>query len=143
MANGRVHDEAPVRKPESFYGRGLGILPVGGDREDVNAAVQAAYRALHSPAWKSLSGLSRSVLLCKFADLIAQNAEELSWLETTDNGKVIAETSAMVSRLSTMIHYYAGLAEKHEGSVVPSGQSKLHTFAQAIRIHVRHHGRTG
>ena len=57
-----------------------------GDAGDIDAAVQAARRALDG-RWGKASHATRARLLFKLADLIEAHAEELALLETLDNGK--------------------------------------------------------
>ena len=62
-----------------------------GNREDVDSAVAAAKSAFYGDAWHKLTATARGALLFKLADLIAADAVKLSEIETTDNGKLIAE----------------------------------------------------
>ena len=57
-----------------------------GDAGDIDAAVQAARRALDG-RWGKASHATRARLLFKLADLIEARAEEIALLETLDNGK--------------------------------------------------------
>src|SRR5215470_18719347 len=57
-----------------------------GDAKDVDAAVQAARRAL-AGRWGTASHTTRARLLFRLADLIEGRAEEIALLETLDNGK--------------------------------------------------------
>ncbi|MGH9580647.1 MAG: aldehyde dehydrogenase family protein, partial [Terriglobales bacterium] len=57
--------------------------------EDVERAVQAARRAFDDPAapWQKMTASERARILWRIADLIEQNIEEISEIETLDNGK--------------------------------------------------------
>src|SRR4051794_20102285 len=55
------------------------------DAADVAAAVAAARAAL--PAWRAMSPTERATLLWRFGDLIDEHLDELSVLESLDNGK--------------------------------------------------------
>jgi len=57
------------------------------DGRDVDAAVEAAKKAF--PAWSRTPAETRSRLLLELADLIEENLEELSRLESRDNGKTV------------------------------------------------------
>jgi acyl-CoA reductase-like NAD-dependent aldehyde dehydrogenase len=61
-------------------------LVAEGAAEDVELAVQAAHRAFTSGAWPKLTATQRGHLLCRLADLIEANAEELARAEMQDNG---------------------------------------------------------
>lgn len=54
--------------------------------EDVDAAVEAARKALKDPSWKDLPPTERGYMMQKFADLIEQHRETLATIETWDNG---------------------------------------------------------
>ncbi|PLK27968.1 aldehyde dehydrogenase [Novosphingobium sp. TH158] len=84
---------------------------------DVAEAVAAARRA--APAWGSALPGARAALLNKLADLIDADAARLALLETTDNGKVIRETSNQMGYAARLFRYYASWADKVTGDVVP------------------------
>ncbi|NGN42929.1 aldehyde dehydrogenase [Mesorhizobium sp. CGMCC 1.15528] len=83
---------------------------------DVDSAVTAAHKALHAGAWPALTATARGKLLYRLADLVASNAAKLAELETQDTGKIIRETSAQIAYVAEYYRYYAGLADKIEGS---------------------------
>ncbi|MFM5930641.1 MAG: aldehyde dehydrogenase [Novosphingobium sp.] len=84
---------------------------------DVAEAVAAARRA--APAWgRALPG-ARARLLNTLADLIDADADRLALLETTDNGKVIRETSNQMGYAARLFRYYASWADKVTGDLVP------------------------
>ncbi|AUX80003.1 aldehyde dehydrogenase [Sinorhizobium fredii] len=86
---------------------------------DVNRAVEAAHRALSAGPWSKLTATQRGKLLYKLADLVAENAQKLAELETRDTGKIIHETSAQIAYVAEYYRYYAGIADKIEGSYLP------------------------
>ncbi|KXG87842.1 aldehyde dehydrogenase [Agrobacterium bohemicum] len=86
---------------------------------DVDRAVSAAYTALYDGPWPKLTATQRGKLLYKLADLVAANAQKLAELETRDTGKIIRETSAQIAYVADYYRYYAGLADKIEGSYLP------------------------
>lgn len=83
---------------------------------DVDRAVAAAYRALRQGPWPQMTASARGKLLHRLADLVAENAGRLAELETRDTGKIIRETSAQIAYVAEYYRYYAGLADKIEGS---------------------------
>jgi len=86
---------------------------------DVDRAVTAAHAAFRSREWRGLTATARGKLLLKLADLIAARADELAAVETTDNGKLILEMRAQLRYLPEWFRYFAGLADKLEGRVIP------------------------
>lgn len=96
--------------------------------DDVERAVAAAARALDDSAWRDMSQTARGKLLHRLADLIEQNAEEIGRVETTDSGKLLAETAAQTRYVGDYYRYYAGLADKIEGAVLPIDKPEMHVF---------------
>lgn len=86
---------------------------------DVDRAVNAAERALYDGPWSKLTATQRGKLLYRLADLVAANAQTLAELETRDTGKIIRETSAQIAYVADYYRYYAGIADKIEGSYLP------------------------
>ncbi len=85
---------------------------------DIDHAVAAARKAL--PGWSRLAAADRGRLLYKLADAIEANAEELAQLETTDTGHPIRDTRGLdVLRTAGTFRYFAGMADKLQGTVVP------------------------
>ncbi len=107
-----------------YTGETWALVAEGGP-EDVELAVQAAHRAFTSGPWPKTSATQRGHLLCRLADLIEQNAEELARAEMQDNGKTITEVRAQVKTLPPMYDYYGGLADKVEGAVIPADQEQF------------------
>ncbi|AFL49837.1 acyl-CoA reductase-like NAD-dependent aldehyde dehydrogenase [Sinorhizobium fredii] len=86
---------------------------------DVDRAVEAAHNALYEGPWSKLTATQRGKLLYKLGDLVAENAQKLAELETRDTGKIIRETSAQIAYVAEYYRYYAGIADKIEGSYLP------------------------
>ena len=103
---------------------------------DVDAAVAAAKAALDDPAWRDMTQTERGKLLFKLADLVAENADALGRIETTDSGKLARETMAQTGYVADYYRYYAGLADKIEGAVLPIDKPDMHVFTQAMPIGV-------
>ena len=85
---------------------------------DVDLAVAAAARAF--PAWKATAAAQRGRLLGKLADAIETHADELAELESRDTGHPIRDTKMLdAPRTAATFRYFAGMADKYQGSVVP------------------------
>ncbi|MFJ8602366.1 aldehyde dehydrogenase [Streptomyces shenzhenensis] len=96
-----------------------------GTAADVGRAVAAARTAFEDARWRDLSQTRRGRLLRNLADLIGEHAEELARTETLDNGKLLREMRAQLAGLPEYFHYYAGLADKIHGEVVPGMSREL------------------
>ncbi len=103
---------------------------------DVERAVAAAKRALEDPLWRDMTQTSRGKLLYRLADLIEDNAEALGRIETTDSGKLLAETASQTKYVGDYYRYYAGLADKIEGAVLPIDKPDMHVFTRREPIGV-------
>jgi aldehyde dehydrogenase (NAD+) len=72
----------------------------------------------------------RGALLRKLADLIAAHAPALAEIEVRDNGKLLAEMAGQTAYMSQWFHYYAGLADKIEGSVIPVDKPAMFNYTR-------------
>jgi len=104
--------------------------------EDVDRAIAAARRALNDPAWRDLTQTQRGKLLYRLADLVAEHAQEIGRIETTDSGKLLAETAAQTGYVADYYRYFAGLADKIEGAVLPIDKPDMHVFTRREPIGV-------
>src|SRR5271154_7559755 len=105
------------------------LIPRGG-KDDVDRAVAAAKSAFYDGEWRKLTATARGALLHKFGDLIAVEAERLAEIETTDNGKLIAEMRGQLTYIPQWFHYYGGLADKIEGRVLPIDKPGIFNFTR-------------
>jgi len=96
--------------------------------EDVDRAVTSAARELNDPAWRDITATARGKLLSRLADLIETHAEDIGRIETIDSGKLLAETASQTSYVGDYYRYYAGLADKIEGAVLPIDKADMHVF---------------
>ena len=103
---------------------------------DVNTAVGAAKKALDNPQWRDMLPTARGKLLFKLADLIDNASETLGRVETTDSGKLASETMAQTKYVGDYYRYFAGLADKIEGSVLPIDKPEMHVFTKRKPIGV-------
>jgi aldehyde dehydrogenase (NAD+) len=97
---------------------------------DVDAAVDAAWRAFSAGAWPKLSPSGRGALLRRLGDLVARDADRLAEIEVRDNGKLFAEMGAQLRYLPQWFYYYGGLADKIEGAVIPTDKPEMLNFTR-------------
>ena len=105
-------------------------------KSDVDLAVKSARRALTEKSWCNISQTQRGKLLYKLANLIEENAGIIGQIETNDSGKLLAETSTQTGYVADYYRYYAGLADKIEGSVLPIDKPDMHVFTKREPIGV-------
>lgn len=86
--------------------------------EDVDRAVKAAQKA--APGWARLAAHERGRLLLKLADAIEDETDYLARLEATNTGHPVRDCLNLdVPRTVLCFRYFGGMADKHEGSVIP------------------------
>jgi len=100
-----------------------------GNAADIDRAVAAARSAYYGD-WRKLNATARGSLLRRLADLIAAEAERLAEIETTDNGKLIAEMRTQLNYIPQWFHYFGGLADKIEGRVIPIDKPGVFNFTR-------------
>ncbi|PRA03248.1 carnitine dehydratase [Arthrobacter sp. MYb211] len=101
-----------------------------GNAQDVDRAVTAAQNTFESTAWKRMSATQRGHLLRRLGDLIGENAERLAMNESLDNGKLLREMRGQMRSLPEYFYYYAGLADKVQGSQIPTTNPDILNYTQ-------------
>jgi aldehyde dehydrogenase (NAD+) len=85
---------------------------------DVDRAVSAATAAIDG--WRARAAAERGRLLLRLADLVESNLEELALLETRDTGHPIRDSRTLdAPRTAATLRYFGGMADKHQGRVIP------------------------
>ncbi len=89
-------------------GRILGTVSRG-SKVEADAAVAAAKAAF--PAWARMSASERGAILFRLADLIEEHVEELSQIETLDNGSLLrSHRRGVMPRVAMNIRFFADYA---------------------------------
>jgi aldehyde dehydrogenase (NAD+) len=100
------------------------------EEEDVGRAVRAARRAFDEGPWGRMTGTERGRLLRRFADLLAENAERIALVESTDNGKLLREMGGQLKALPEWYYYFAGAADKIQGETIPSDKPNFFVYTR-------------
>jgi aldehyde dehydrogenase (NAD+) len=114
---------------DPFTGRAWARI-ARGTAEDVDAAVGAARRAFKEGAWPAMTPSERGRLLWKLGDAVTANAERLAEVERRDNGKLATEVLAQVRYMGDYFRYYAGLADKIQGAVIPTDKRGVFAYTR-------------
>src|SRR5690625_4143634 len=101
-----------------------------GNERDVAKAVEAAEKAYRSNGWANINQTQRGKLLRKLGDLVGEHADELARLESLDNGKLLREMRGQMASLPDYLYYYAGLADKIQGSQIPTNDLAILNYTQ-------------
>jgi len=105
------------------------------NEKDVDKAVQSAQKAFENN-WSSLHPRERAKYLKLIADQLRANAEHLGKIETIDTGKLYRETKTQANYIAEYYDYFAGLADKVEGTVVPIDKPDMQVTTTRIPIGV-------
>ena len=89
-----------------------------GDDADIDAAVTAAQSALDG-AWGKMTALERGRCLTRLGQLVLENVEILTRLETLDVGKPVTQARADAIALARYCEFYGGAADKVHGETIP------------------------
>lgn len=109
----RSGESLDVTNPRT--GRSMGPVAMG-DARDVQDAVDAARRAQKD--WAATPLKERAAVLYRLKYLLERNMDELSWLVSHENGKVIAEGRASVEKAIECLEYGAGVPNALDGGIL-------------------------
>jgi len=99
------------------------------NKEDVNAAVDAAKRAFAK--WRLVPAPRRAEIVFRAAEILIERKEEYARDMTREMGKVLAETRGDVQEAIDCAYYMAGEGRRMFGPTVPS--ELPNKFAMAVR----------
>ncbi len=102
---------------------------------DVDRAVKAAQKAFEGE-WPKLLPRERGKYLRAIADKLRKNAELLGEIETIDTGKLFRETKKQANYIAEYYDYYAGMADKVEGTVLPIDKPNIQAITTRVPIGV-------
>ena len=105
------------------------------DQKDVDKAVQSAHKAFEN-SWSKLHPRERAKYLKLIGEQLRANAEYLGKIETIDTGKLYRETKTQANYIAEYYDYFAGLADKVEGTVVPIDKPDMQVTTTRIPIGV-------
>lgn len=83
-------------------------------------AILCAEKALVN--WRNTTAKSRAQIMRKWFDLIIENADDLAFLMTLEQGKPLAEAKGEVIYGASFVEWFAEQAKRIEGSVLESPQ---------------------
>ena len=106
-------------------------VPLAG-REEVDAAIADARKA--APDWRDVAPADRARLMRRFADTIADHADELGRLETANMGMPIGSSTWCANAAADVVHYFAGAIDKHTGSTIPVMGGVDMTFHEPLGV---------
>jgi malonate-semialdehyde dehydrogenase (acetylating) / methylmalonate-semialdehyde dehydrogenase len=104
------------------------------EREDVDAAVQAAKRAFET--WGDVSLSRRARVMFAFRELVNKHTDEITRIVSSEHGKVLEDAKGEVVRGLEVVEYACGLAQllKGEFSDQVSTDIDSYSFRQALGV---------
>ena len=97
--------------------------------------MKAAQKAFEG-TWSKLFPKERAIYLKAIAEQLRENAEHLGKIETIDTGKLFKETKTQANYIAEYYDYYAGLADKVEGTVLPIDKANMQGITTRVPIGV-------
>lgn len=95
-------------------------------------AIEGVTRAADS--WCSLAAPERGKIVLRAARILEARKEEVAQLITWEQGKVIAESRAEVTRAINIMEYAAGMGRRLGGSTLPSEADGVFAFTTRLPI---------
>ena len=103
--------------------------------QDVERCLAASKSAFNDSAWKNIDPAQRGRILNKMAAATYQAAKDLAKIESENNGKTFREALSEIRYGAWTLEYFAGLADKIEGSTIPVPGTRLnYTLRQPLGV---------
>jgi len=99
------------------------------NENDVNDAVEAAHQAFAT--WSKTPAPDRAAVLLRFADLLEEHVDELAFMLSAEQGKVLGESKGEVLRAAKEARFSAGEALRTEGATLPGERANV--FNSTVR----------
>ena len=101
--------------------------------DDIDDAVNAAWRAFRAPGWSDIGASARGELMMRLADEFEAQAERLALLITSENGTGITETRQAAGHAGRLLRYYAQLADYVDQPDIRPFPHASHQFTEVYR----------
>ena len=85
---------------------------------DIDLAVRAARRAFEND-WRRVLAPDRARILLRIAEALDRHFDELTIIESRDNGKAIRETRVELTMVIRYFEYFAGICQSVLGETMP------------------------
>lgn len=133
-----AYDGSTFETIDPGTGNVINELAKGGITE-VNDAVDAARAALEGDQWHNMLPVERAQILNKIADIMEDNIDELSELETLDQGKPLYVSRwAEIPGAIDQFRYFAGVTRTIEGKTITSSISYQPQGKKTFSYTLRH-----
>lgn len=102
----------------------LGTCPES-DTDDINAAIEAAAKAL--PAWRAQSGRQRGRILRRLFELLVENKEDIGKIITAENGKAKGDAEGEALFSAGFFEWFSEEAPRIYGDIIPHSNPSSRT----------------
>ncbi|SDE73826.1 NAD-dependent succinate-semialdehyde dehydrogenase [Kordiimonas lacus] len=87
-------------------------------------------------AWQELGTYKRADILHRWADLMAENRNDLATIITLEQGKPFSESKGEIDYALSFLHWFAEEGKRHYGETIPSHKdgARLLTLRQPIGV---------
>lgn len=109
-------------------GKNMAVV-ADGTTADIADAVASAREALEGD-WARLAPTERGRLIGRLGTVVLEHADELALIEARENGRLLRDTRAQLRFVSAWFEYFAGLADKVGGDVVPTRGDDAFVFTR-------------
>src|SRR5207247_1339731 len=92
-------------------------------RADARLAIEAAANAF--AVWNGWSAPKRGRLLFDYLAWVDKHKDELAYLLTREEGKILPESAGEVKRAIDILEFTAGLGRRLEGRVYPAEEDEV------------------
>ncbi len=107
----------------------------GASPEDVELAIARAKAAQSDPAWVGLKPHERAQYLYKISDGITANIDRISFIQSRDTSKNLAETRALAMSAAATFRYFGAVLEtSDELLTVPRGDYLTYSVHDALGL---------
>ncbi|MEO7762655.1 MAG: 5-carboxymethyl-2-hydroxymuconate semialdehyde dehydrogenase [Casimicrobiaceae bacterium] len=104
-----------------------------GSDEEIARAVAAAKAAF--PAWAGMAAAKRAKLMRKLGELIEQDVDQISRLESTDTGQSYARTrNLLIPRAAENFYFFADMCQHVDGHTYPTNDHLNYTRYQPVGV---------
>jgi malonate-semialdehyde dehydrogenase (acetylating) / methylmalonate-semialdehyde dehydrogenase len=115
---------APIYDPATGVVQAEVVLA---DVADVDRAVKAARTAFET--WGDVSVTRRARIMFKFRELVAEHADELARVISSEHGKVLADAKGEVIRGQEVVEYACGVAQLLKGEYSDQVSTDIDAFS--------------
>lgn len=121
-------DGARLETSDPSTGQPWATFPAATEH-DVDRAVRAAHRAMYDGPWAAATPAARGRVLRRLGERLADEAEAIARVETTDTGKLLRETLPVTRYIADYYEFFGGAADKLGGTTYPADKPDMLAFS--------------